>query len=201
MSHVHVRSHKDILWLILDRPPLNPLTAGMLHQLNAAVQKTLQRPARLVVITGTGERAFCAGVDLPDDSEKQRQELLDAARETEGVLDELRKRSVPLVALVKGSAFGAGCELAALCDVVIAREDALFRLPAVNAKVFPSAVSVSLPALIGQEQTTRLVQSSETLMAREAMRLGLAHQVLSARRFLGDTEELLVMLAAVGAQT
>jgi enoyl-CoA hydratase/carnithine racemase len=171
----------------------------MLNQLNAAVHKTLQRAPRLVVITGTGERAFCAGVDLPDDSEKHRLELLDAARETEAVLDELRKRSVPLVALIKGNAFGAGCELAALCDVVIAREDALFRLPATNAKVFPTAVSVYLPALIGQEQTMRLVQSGETLTAREAMRLGLAHQVLSARRFLGDAEELLVMLASVGA--
>jgi enoyl-CoA hydratase/carnithine racemase len=198
MSHVHVRSHKDILWLILDHPPLNPLTTGMLNQLNVAIHKTLQRLPRLVVITGTGERAFCAGVDLPDDAEKHRQELLDAARETEAVLDEVRKRNIPLVALVKGSAFGAGCELAALCDVVIAREDALFRLPAINAKVFPSAVSVNLPALIGQEQTTRLVQSGETLTAKEALRLGLAHQVLSAHRFLGDTEQLLVMLAAVG---
>src|SRR5437763_1251296 len=107
MSNVHARSHKDILWLILDKLPLNPLTVVMLDKLNAAIHKTLQHPPRLVVMTGTGERAFCSGVDLPDDDEKHRQDLLRAARETEAILDELRKRSVPLVALVKGSAFGA----------------------------------------------------------------------------------------------
>lgn len=200
MSNVHVRSHKDILWLILDKPPVNLLTVLMLDKLNAAIHKALQHPPRLLVITGTGERAFCAGVDLPDDDERHLQDLLRASRETENALDELRKRNVPLVALVKGSAFGAGCELAALCDVVIAREEAHFRLPAVNAKVFPSAVSIYLPALIGQKNTTRLLQSGETLTAGEAMKLGLAHQVLSARHFLGDTEELLVMLASVGTR-
>jgi enoyl-CoA hydratase/carnithine racemase len=199
MSNVHVRSHKDILWLILDKPPLNTLTAIILDKLNAAIHKTLQRPSRLVVITGTGERAFCAGVDMPDDDERHRQDLLRAARETETALDQLRKQHVPLVSLVKGSAFGAGCELAALCDVVIARDDAHFRLPAVNARVFPSAVSTHLPTLIGQEHTTRLMQSGETLTAQEAMRLGLAHQVLPAHHFLSDTEELLVMLATVGS--
>jgi enoyl-CoA hydratase/carnithine racemase len=87
--------------------------------------------------------------------------------------------------------------LVALCDTVIAREDARFRLPAVNAKVFPATISVYLPASIGQEATTRLMQSGETLNAREAMRLGLVHQVLPSRRFLLDTEELLVMLTSL----
>jgi enoyl-CoA hydratase/carnithine racemase len=53
--------------------------------------------------------------------------------------------------------------------------------------------------LISQEQTTRLMQSGETLSAQKALHLGLAHQVLPARHFLSDTEELLVMLATVGS--
>lgn len=194
---IHIRAHKDILWLILDRPPLNTLTTELLRYLTAAVADALKNPPRLVVITGTGEQAFCAGIDLPDDTEANRTKLLLAAKDTDAAFSELRAHAIPTVAVVKGSVFGAGCELAALCETIIAREDALFRLPAVNARVFPSAISTCLPALIGQEHTTRLMQSGETLTARTAMKLGLAHQVLPTSSFLTDTEELLVMLAAV----
>jgi enoyl-CoA hydratase/carnithine racemase len=170
----------------------------MLEQLTGTIRNALKHPPSLVVLTGTGERAFCAGVDLPDDTEAQRVRLLLAARDTSATFEELRSNSIPTVALVKGSVFGPGCELAALCDTVIAHEDARFRLPAMHAKVFPDVVSVYLPASIGQEATTRLMQSGETLTAREAMHLGLAHQVLPQRRFLLDAEELLVMLSTRG---
>jgi enoyl-CoA hydratase/carnithine racemase len=197
MSDVHVRLHKDILWLLLDRQPLNSLTTEMLDKLTQAIHHAIKQSPRLIVLTGVGERAFCVGVDLPDDSEAQRGELLRAARSAEVAFDELHVHTIPIVALVKGCAYGAGCELATLCDTVIARADAEFRLPAVNAKVFPNVVSIRLPALIGHEATTRLVQNGTTLNAHEAQRLGLVDQVLSARRFVLDTEELLVMLASV----
>jgi enoyl-CoA hydratase/carnithine racemase len=198
---LHIRTQKDTLWLLLDKQLLNPLTTSILEQLTAAIHKALKHPPRLIVITGMGERAFCSGIDLPNDSEVHRTELLRAAREADAALEEMRKLYIPTVALVKGCAFGAGCELAALCDTIIAREDALFRLPTANTKVFPSAVSLSLPALIGQENTERLMQSGKSLTAHDALHLGLAHQVLSTRRFVLDTEELLVMLASLGTQT
>jgi len=195
MPDLHIRLHKNILWLILNRDPLNVLTAEMLSSLNAALRKATGQAPHLIVITSTGERTFCAGVDLPDDAEEHRVALLREAEKTCALFEELRACGIPTVAVVKGSVYGAGCELAALCDTVIAREDAMFRLPSVNAKVFPSATAIYLPAAIGQENATRLMQSGETLNAREALRLGLAHQVLSTRRFLPDTEELLVMLS------
>jgi enoyl-CoA hydratase/carnithine racemase len=101
-----------------------------------------------------------------------------------------------MVALVKGKALGAGCELAALCDTIIAREDALFRLPAPTEALFPHSIDVTFPAFMGKEVTERLVQSGETLDAWTAMRLGLVQQVVPVRRFTQDVEELLVLLAA-----
>lgn len=195
MLSLHVRLHKNILWLILNRPPLNNLTTEMLEQLTTAMRNAIKHPPSLIVLTGTGEQAFCAGVDLPDDSEAQRVKLLLAGRDCSAAFEKLRSNAIPTVALVKGSAFGPGCELVALCDTVIAHEDAQFRLPAVNAKVFPDAVSVYLPASIGQETTTRLLQSGETLTSRGAMHIGLVHQVLPRRRFLLDAEELLAVLS------
>lgn len=198
MSDVHVHLRNNIFWLLLDHPPLNALTVAMLEKLTLSIHQAIKLAPHLIVITGMGEQAFCAGVDLPDDSEERRTELLHAARNTEIAFDELHLHRIPTTALLKGSVFGPGCELAAFCDTVIARDDATFRLPAVNAKIFPNAVSMRLPAMIGRETTNRLVQNGETLNAHEALRLGLVHQIVPRRRFLLDTEELLVMLATVG---
>jgi len=195
-QHIHIRHRNDILWLILDRPPLNILTIEMLDQLTAAMRDAIKQTPRLVVITGAGERAFCAGVDIHDHLEGREIEMLRAVRDNCAAFEELRTHNIPSVALVKGYALGGGCELAALCDTVIAHEHASFGLPEVNLGVFPPVAAVYFPALIGYNTTLRLMLTGETIKAAEALRLGLVHQVLPSRRFLPDAEELLVVLAA-----
>jgi enoyl-CoA hydratase/carnithine racemase len=195
MSNVRIRLHNDILWLILDRPPLNILSIEMLDQLTAAMRDALKNPPRLVVITGTGERAFCAGVDIRDHLDGREEEMLRAVYDNCAAFEELRSQHIPTVALVKGHALGGGCELAAQCDTVIAHEDASFGLPEISLGVFPPVASVFFPALIGYTTTMRLMLTGETIQAKEALRLGLAHQVLPSRRFLPDAEELITMLA------
>ncbi|HEY4389046.1 MAG TPA: enoyl-CoA hydratase/isomerase family protein [Ktedonobacteraceae bacterium] len=200
MPDTHIRLYRDILWLVLDKQPLNPLTVGMLGQLTAGLRKAKQERPRLVVVTSMGEQAFCAGVELEEDVESQRVKLLRAAQEVDEAFNVLLQQKIATVALVKGKAFGAGCELVTFCETVIARDDATFRLPTMNEKIFPSTLSVYLPKLVGQETATRLVQSGETLTALQAQRLGLAHQVIPGKSFLSDSEELLVMLASIGPE-
>ena len=195
MSNVHVRLHKDILWLILDRPPLNILSIEMLDQLTAAMRDAVKHAPRLIVITGAGERAFSAGVDIHDHLHGREKEMLRAVYDNCAAFEELRAQHIATVSLVKGYALGGGCELAALCDTVIAHEDATFGLPEISLGVLPPVAAAYFPALIGQNATMRLMLTGETIDAREALRLGLAHQVLSSRRFLPDAEELLIMLA------
>lgn len=195
-QHIHIRHRNDILWLILDRPPLNILTIEMLDQLTAAMRDAIKQTPRLVVITGAGERAFCAGVDIHDHLDGREIEMLRAVRDNCAAFEELRAHNIPSAALVKGYALGGGCELAALCDTVIAHEDASFGLPEVNLGVVPPVAAVYFPALIGYNTTLRLMLTGETIKAAEALRLGLVHQVLPSRRFLPDAEELLVVLAA-----
>ena len=195
-QHIHIRHYNDMLWLILDRPPLNILTIEMLDQLTAAMRDAIKQTPRLVVITGAGERAFCAGVDIHDHLDGREMEMLRAVRDNCAAFEELRTHNIPSVALVKGYALGGGCELAALCDTVIAHEHASFGLPEVNLGVFPPVAAVSFPALIGYNATLRLVLTGETIKSAEALHLGLVHQVLPSRRFLPDAEELLAVLAA-----
>src|SRR5262250_2546459 len=194
-QHIYARYRNDILWLILDRPPLNILSIEMLDQLTAAMRGAVKHAPRLIVITGAGERAFSAGVDIHDHQHGREKEMLRAVYDNCAAFEELRAQNIPTVALVKGYALGGGCELAALCDTVIAREDATFGLPEISLGVFPPVAAAYFSALIGQNATMRLMLTGETIDAREARRLGLAHQVLSSRRFLPDAEELLIMLA------
>ena len=195
MSFVHVRRQNNILWLILDRPPLNILSIEMLDQLTAAMRDAMKNTPRLIVITGAGERAFCAGVDIKDHLDGREVELLRAVHANCAAFEELRAQHIPTVALVKGHVLGGGCELAVLCDTVIAHEDATFGLPEINLAVFPPVAAVYFPTLIGYNATMRLMLTGETINAREAMRLGLAHQVLSSQQFLSDAQELITVLA------
>jgi enoyl-CoA hydratase/carnithine racemase len=87
--------------------------------------------------------------------------------------------------------------LAALCDTVLAHEQATFGLPESYLSLFPSVAAASFPRLLGQQTTMSLLLTGENISAREALRLGLVHQVLSQQRFLRDAEELLVMLASL----
>ena len=195
MSNVRIRFHNNILWLILDRPPLNILSIEMLDQLTAAMGDAIKQSPHLVVITGAGDRAFCAGVDIRDHLNGREKEMLRAVYDNCAAFEKLRSHNIPTVALVKGHALGGGCELAELCDTVIAHEDATFGLPEISLGVFPPVAAVYFPALIGQNATMRLMLTGETIQAEEALRLGLVHQVLSSRRFLPDAEDLLTMLA------
>ena len=196
MSHLRIRLHEDILWLILDRPPLNVLNIEMFDQLTTAMRRAIKNSPRLIVITGTGERAFCAGVDIHDHLDGREVEMLRVVQDNCAAFEELHAHNIPTVALVKGHALGGGCELAALCDTVIAHENVTFGLPEVNLGVFPPVAAVYFPALIGYNATLRLMLTGETIKAAEALRLGLVHQVLPSRRFLPDAEELLAVLAA-----
>jgi len=126
MSNIRIRLHKNILWLILDRPPLNILSIEMLDQLTAAMRNAIKQSPLLIVFTGAGEQAFSAGVDIRDHLDGREKELLRAVYENCTAFEELRSQKIPTVALVKGYALGGGCELAVLCDTVIAHEDATF---------------------------------------------------------------------------
>lgn len=196
MPDIRIRSQNNILWLFLDRPPLNILSIEMLDQLTAAMRQAIAQQSRLVVLMGAGDSAFSAGVDVHDHLQGREKEMLRAVYDNCAAFEALRAAHIPTAALVKGHALGGGCELAALCDTVIAHEDASFGLPEINLGVFPPVAAAYFPERIGSQVTMRLVLTGETISAREAFRIGLAHQVLPDRRFLPDAEELLAMLAS-----
>ena len=188
-----------LLRISINRPPLNILDLPTLQALTAALRQARgDGQTRLVVLTSEGERAFCAGIDVRDHLPGKDEEMIAAVQDLYRAFAELMAAAIPTVALVKGLALGSGCELAALCDTLIAREDAQFGLPEINLGVFPPLAAALFHRRLAPRVAMRLMLTGEHISAAEAHRLGLAHQVLAADRFHDDTEELLLMLAMLG---
>jgi enoyl-CoA hydratase/carnithine racemase len=194
MSGIHIHQRQGLFWLILDQ---HVVTAEMLERLASYIQEAIKQSPKLVVLTNAGEHAFCAGVEQHAPSSEHSKRLRNAAEKVRAAFENLRTQGIATVALIKGQACEVGCELALLCDTVIAREDAEFRFPTPDTELFPSVVSAYLPTVVGQEVATRLVQNGEKLDARKAMQMGLVHQVLPIEHYLEDVQELLVMLSTV----
>jgi enoyl-CoA hydratase/carnithine racemase len=195
-----VSQHRaGLLRLSINRPPLNILDLPTLQALTVALrQGRADGQTRLIVLTSEGERAFCAGVDIRDHLPGKDTEMIAAVQDQYRAFAELAAAGIPTVALVKGLALGGGCELAALCDTLIAREDAEFGLPEIKLGVFPPLAAALFHRRLAPRVALRLMLTGERIPAAEAHRLGLAHQVLAAERFHDDAEELLLMLAMLG---
>jgi enoyl-CoA hydratase/carnithine racemase len=191
----------NIRRITINRPPLNLLDVPTLLALAAALATTAQhQQTRLVALMGAGDVAFSAGVD-PEQLPERREALRSALMEVVRAFYALTARHISTVALLQGQALGTGCELALLCDTLIAREDTILGLPEITSDSVPPLAPALLPRLIGPRRALYLLLTGERISARTAYSMGLVHQVLPTATFAQEAEELLVMLAACGGQS
>lgn len=174
-QQVSVRREDGAWWVTLNRPPHNVLTIAMMRELCAALQEAFRDPtARAVVLAAEG-RSFCAGVDVAEHTAEHVGEMLEVFH---GLCRALVDSDVPTVAAVGGPALGGGCELVALCDVVVASQAATFGQPEVRVGVFPPVAAASFVALLGKQGLVPLL-TGEVLSAEQAHRLGLVTEVVA----------------------
>lgn len=156
---------------------LNPLTDELVDALVGELLKNEADPdVSVTVITGT-ERAFAAGADIAAMSQLDYPTAfqLDYIGRNWDVLRTLRK---PLIAAVDGYAFGGGCELAMICDIVIASEGAMFGKPEVKLGIVPGAGGTQrLPRAVGKSSAMLMCLSGEPISAHDAMSMGLVSKV------------------------
>jgi len=191
-------SHEEITFLTLrGRGRLNLLGQSSFHDLTEALDLVRgDRRARVVVLTGAGETAFSAGVDLNEMKELQPPEAESFIRALHLATRGLLTLPLPAIAAVRGPCLGGALELALSCDLRIVAEDALLGLPEVKVGV-PSVIEASLlPRTIGLGRARAMVLTGETVSAQEALQIGLVDQVVpgeqlqqaavkAARGFLG----------------
>ena len=165
------------IWLLtVNRPrSLNALNSQTLEEIAAAVaQVGADAAARVLLVTGAGEKAFVAGADI---SQMQAFSALDAQRFSQKGIATMRsveELGIPAIALVNGYALGGGCELAMACDFILASERAVFGQPEVNLGVNAGFGGTQrLPRLVGRAMAMELLVTGRNVKADEALRIGL----------------------------
>jgi len=174
--------------ICVNRPPLNILNSETLMELTVALEKARSDPSIfLVVISGSGDRAFSAGVDIRD-------HLPDKVSSTLSIFNKvfyaLRGLDKPTVAVVNGVALGGGCELAMGCDMIIASEKAHFGQPEVTVGAIPPVAVVLLPKLVGPAKALELILTGDVITAAEAQRIGLVNKVVPPEKLDESLKEL-----------
>jgi enoyl-CoA hydratase/carnithine racemase len=190
-----------VMTVTLDRPEqMNALNTAMGEDLLACFQ-ALAREAlvRAVVLTGAGDRAFCAGGDL-----KERNEMTDEAWRAQHVIFEqaafaVLRCPVPVIAAVEGFALAGGCELAVLADFIVASETAVFGVPETTLGIFPGVGGTQLlPRLLGAPLAKELIFTGRRMKADEAKAAGLVNHLVPRGQARARALELAATIAANG---
>jgi enoyl-CoA hydratase len=189
METVDVERHDGVAIVRLNRPPVNAVSRLMMTELRTTFTGIGEdRSVNAVVLSATGARAFCAGIDLRDinqvpDTEATVADTLDRGRYWRDTQHAIRHCPVPVIAAVDGAAIGAGFGLVGVCDIVIASERATFALTEINVGVLGGA-SKAL-RMVGPFKARMMLFSGEPLTAQEVYRLGTVEVVVPD----GEAEE------------
>jgi enoyl-CoA hydratase len=183
----------------LNRPTqLNAINGTMTRELDALCAELEADPsARVVLITGAGERAFLAGADIGEFVGLTPIDALSFSQRIQRLYSRIEALPQVTVAAVNGFALGGGCELTQCCDLVIAAEGARFGQPEVNLGVIPGAGGTQrLARIVGMHRAKELNFLGEMIDAQEAYRLGIVNRVVPADRLLPEARALADRLLA-----
>lgn len=170
--------------LTINRPPFNVLDIPTMEEMNAALDCCLAAAdVKLLVITGAGEKAFSAGVEVADHTPDKVDRMIEVFH---GIFRRLQKMPVPTLAAVNGAALGGGMEVAIACDMLVAASGAKFGQPEIKLAVFPPIAAVLLPRLVPPARAMELLLGGENIVADEALRIGLVNRVFAKESFAAD---------------
>ena len=192
------RRANGIAVLTLDNPPLNLNTLATLDRLMTAC-RSLAADARVhvVVVTGAGERAFCAGSDIGEFAAVRQDIVARKLARENAAFTALEELPIPVIAALNGVTLGGGAEIALACDIRIMDETARIGFPEVKLGVFPGSGGVfRLPRLIGPGRAYELLYTGDIIDAREAHRIGLVNRLAPAGTALAAALALAETLAA-----
>src|SRR5215467_6381131 len=174
----------------LNRPnELNALNFQIVSELaNALEELDRDEEIRCMVITGAGEKAFAAGADIKEMSEKSAIEMLLGGSQT---WERIRRVHKPLIAAIGGYALGGGCELAMHCDMIVASENARFGQPEITLGIIPGAGGTQrLARTLGKYRAMEMVLTGAQVTAQEMAAHGLVNRVVPKGEHLNEAIKL-----------
>lgn len=182
MKYIQLESQGEVAILRINRPEaLNAMNIDVVSELSQTVDKIgADENIKVIIITGAGEKAFCAGADIsymvdidPITAEKY-------ASSAQSVLNKIERIEKPVIGAINGYALGGGCELAMVCDIRIASSNARLGQPEVTIGIPPGwGGTQRLMRLVGPAKAKELVFTGRMIPAEEAFQLGLVNNVIS----------------------
>jgi enoyl-CoA hydratase len=176
---IHLTRIDELAVIMLDRPEvLNALNFELLRDLGAAFDQVAAGDARALLVTGAGDRAFCAGADVRELLDRSLRAQRDGAAFGQATFAKLDTSPVPSIALINGYAFGGGLELALACTFRVAARTARLGLPEIRLGLIPGYGGTQrLPRLVGEARALELILTGRDVDAEEAERIGLVNRI------------------------
>ena len=189
---VELNRSGDYAILRLVRPEaLNALSFDVLGQISFAIDKVASWPVKALIVTGAGDKAFCAGADIKELRGRTMIECKRGAELGQSAFAKLEQLPMPSIAAINGFAFGGGLELALACTFRVAVRNAKLGLPEIKLGLIPGYGGTQrLPRLIGEGRALDMIMLGRTVSAEEAERIGLVHRVAN-----GSVMDAAVLLA------
>ena len=183
--------------ILLSRPPMNALDVAMQDQLKEVAEEAAARgDVRAVVVYG-GEKVFAAGADIKEMQRMSYTDMVERGGALQASFTAVARIPKPVVAAVTGYALGGGCELALCADIRIAAENAKFGQPEILLGLIPGAGGTQrLARLVGPSRAKELIFTGRQVRADEALRIGLADQVVPAEEVYSTARAWALRLAA-----
>ncbi len=180
---------EGLVTITLNRPPYNVLDIATMEELGHALDVAAKEDsAKLLMITGKGEKVFSAGVDVMDHTPDKVVQMIEVFH---GILKRLMVFPLPTVAALNGSAMGGGCELALACDMAVATEETKVGQPEIKLGVFPPIAAILMPRIMPLPRVMELLLGGGLISAQEALNLGMLNRVFPRETFVHDCRHFL----------
>ena len=181
---VEVSKREEMALVRINRPQaLNALSGAVMRGLSAAFDQVAEwgraNQVRALIVTGAGDKAFCAGADIKEFEGRTLIQKREGADWGQSIFAKLDKLPVASVAVINGYAFGGGLELATACTFRVATRNAKMGVPEIKLAVIPGYGGTQrLPRLVGEGRALELVMTGRTVGAEEAERIGLVNRLV-----------------------
>ena len=176
-------------FLTINRPPLNILSIPTMEEMNRALSSiSANKEVKVLVISGSGEKAFSAGVDVADHTAEKVEKMLQVFHD---IFRNLLKLDQVTVAALKGMTLGGGCEIALFCDLVIAADNLKIGQPEIKLAVIPPVALLILPRLVGLKKASELLLTGKIIDAAEAEKTGLVNKIMPLASFDSELESFI----------
>lgn len=198
-ANIAVQRQEPLATITISRPRvLNALSAETLLEIGQALDDLEGDGAiRVIILTGSGTRAFSAGADISGlQAMDSATEGYAHSRRSHQILQKMQGLSKPIIAAVNGYALGGGCELVQGCDIILASENARFGQPEVNLGIIPGFGGTQrLPRLVGRTMGMELILTGRQITAQEAQAIGLVNRVVPLENLMATAQEMALTIA------